>query len=322
MKNQTREEWLQERREYIGASDAASVVNGGRYGCALKLFNVKTGVKPDFDESEKAEFRRGRRLEGIAASYYEEVTGRKVFFSEQSFVPGKKHLRVSMDRIVYKTEDAETKKNPGYLEIKTVGRFSINSIKKNGLPEDYIIQLQFGLAVTKYKWGSYAIYCPETDELLHWDVDADKVLGEILLEKADDFYTLNVSCGIAPDRLPEGSRQCSGCPFEYSCWSSGATKSNAGVFDRPDLAGLAAKLAEVKGMESESSDAAEAIKAEILEAIKEQPGTYRAGGYEFKFTVNTSKRFQGDLLKKSNPDLYEKFRMDSTTKTLSKPKLI
>ena len=322
MKKQTREEWLLERREYIGASEAASVINAGKYGCALKLFNTKTGVIPDFDDSDKAEFRRGRRLENVAAAYYAEVTGRNVLMAVQQFVPGKKHLRVSMDRVVYKKEDLN-KTNPGYLEIKCVGRFSMNAIKKHGLPEDYLIQTQFGLAITGYSWGAFAVYSPETDELLHFDFQADKHLGNLLLEKADDFWFLNIALGIPPERLPEGSKQCGGCPYEYSCWNCGTVKETAiGVIERPDLAPLVARLAEVKGMSSEADDAAESLREEILAAIKEIPGNYVSGKYAFKFSANVTKRFSGDLLKKKDPALYESFRVESITKTLSKPKEI
>ncbi len=322
MKEQTRDEWLEERKTYIGASDAASVINAGKWGCALKLFNTKTGVAADFDDSERMEFRRGRRLEAIAANYYETETGRGVFLAARQHVPGKPHLAVSMDRIVFKKED-EDKKNPGYLEIKVLGRFSMAQVKKNGLPEDYIIQTQYGLSVMGYSWGAFAVYAPETDELLHFDFAADKALGSMLLEKADDFFSLNITCGIAPDRLPSGSKQCNGCPYEYSCWQGETVKETAvGIIERPDLAGLIAKFAEVKGMNSEATDAADELRDEIMTAIKEVPGTYRAGHYEFKFSATTQKRFSGDLLKKRNPSLYEECRQESIVKTLSKPKEI
>lgn len=320
MKIQTKEQWLEERKSYIGASDAASVINCGKWGCALSLFNTKTGVAPDYDNSDRAEFRRGKRLEGIVANYYEAETGRRVYFTQRQHVPGKNHLAVSMDRIVYKKED-EKEKNPGYLEIKVLGRWSMNAVKKDGLPEDYIVQTQYGMAVTGVKWGSFAIYSPETDELLHWDFEADRTLGEALLEKADDFFSLNISCGIAPDRLVEGARQCETCVYKFSCWAGVDVKPALdGINTRDDLEGLVAALAEARGMNSESEQAAEGLRDEIMAALNMQPGKYRAGKFEFEFKIAKQKRFKGELLKARDPKLYEELRVESETKTITKPK--
>lgn len=319
MKTQTREEWLKERKTYIGASDAASVINAGKWGCALKLYRDKTGSEKDFSDDDKQEFRRGKRLEGIAASYYEELTGRSVFFTARQHMPGKPHLAVSMDRQVFKKEDKD-KKNPGYLEIKTLGRWSFSSVKKNGLPEDYVVQLQYGMGIAGVTWGAYAIYCPETDELLHWDVSADKHLGNALLEKADDFWALNIGCEIEPDRLPEGSKACETCVYKFSCWSGGVIPESAGKVNRPDLESWAQRFAEVKGMSSETSDAEEALKEEFLEAVNGVPGVYQCGRYEVPFTIAKQKRFSGELLKKSQPETYEKFRVETEVKTIRKPK--
>lgn len=317
---QSYEAWLQERMGYIGCSEGADVLSAGRYGCATKLFNRLTGVPKDFDDGEKAEFRRGRRLEGAAASYYAEVTGRAVYVTTITRVPGKPHLALNADRLVFKELDKE-EKSPGYLELKVVGRFSMAKIKKEGLIDDYIIQLQQGCAIGGYSWGAYGIYCPETDELLHWDVDANEALGQMALERTDDFWHLNVQCGIPPEKFPEPMPACGGCAYKFSCWSGiNVKEALAGVIKRPDLESWAEKFAEIKGMGSETEQAEEALKAEFMNAVGGVPGLYHCGRFEVPFTITKQKRFSGELAKKKNPSFYEECRVESEVKTIRKPK--
>lgn len=316
---QTRAEWLEERKTYIGGSEAGKVVGVSRWGCPRSVAYEKLGIEKDFEEGEKAEFSRGNRLEGIASEFYQELTGREVRYTTRSHVRGKPHLAVSMDRLVFKKEDTK-RENPGYLEIKVQGRFPFLKTKKEGIGDDWTVQVQYGCAVKGLSWGSYAIYCPELDELLHFDVVADKALGETLLEKVDDFWNFHIECQVLPDPLPDDSKPCQGCAWAVTCRGSVPIPANAGFVSRPDLEALVAKFAEVKGMGSEVSDAEDEIKAEILEKIKETPGTYRAGKYEFSFKIAEQKRFSGEDFKKSNPELYEKFRKSTVVKTLNRPK--
>lgn len=215
--NQTYEEFVAARKNGLGGSDAASVVSKGTYGCARKLFYDKTDEPKNVDDSENKYFRRGRRLEGIAASYYEEKTGRETWTTTTFKVPGRPHLTVNVDRLVSRKADEAGSKEPGYLELKTVGLFSFKKIQKEGLPLDYVIQVQWGMAVAGVSWGSFGIYCPDEDELLHWDFEADKALGEALLEAGDDFWNINVQCRVMPDPLPEIRAACIYCPWNVTC---------------------------------------------------------------------------------------------------------
>lgn len=316
--HETEEEFRERRRKFVGGSDIAKVVGVSKWGCPRSVAYDKLGHPKDFDNSDKAEFRRGKRLEGIAASYYEEKTGREVRITVTAHYPGKPHLAVNYDRLVRKEKDGPW----GYLEIKVVGRWSMNLIKKEGLANDYVLQVQYGLGVKRDTWGSYAIYCPETDELLWWDVEADTGFGESLLEKADDFWNFHIELGILPDPLPEGAPQCEGCEWSLTCRGQVVLPASGGVMDRPDLESLLAKFAEVKGMGSEAEGAEEELKAEIREKIKDVPGTYRCGKYEFKFTVTSQNKFSSDLLKKKYPAIYEECRKETKVNTVYKPKEI
>lgn len=317
--NQTYEEFIAQRRKSVGGSDIGKVLGVSRWGCARSVCYDKIGTPKDFPDDDKAEFRRGHRLEGIASNYYEEVTGRSAYVTVRAAAKGRPHLAVNMDRLIYKEED-EKKENPGYLELKVVGRWSMNKIKKEGAPEDWLLQVQYGCAVKELSWGALGIYCPETDEFLQWDVEAHAALGETILEKADDFYTFNVECRLLPEPLPSGSQQCEGCAWALTCRGAVVVPASQGVISRPDLESLVAKFAEVKGMGTEAEDAAEGIREEILATTKGAPGTYQCGKWEFQITQTKTKRFNGEKFKKADPKAYESYREESITTTVKKPK--
>ncbi len=308
---QTREEFLAARKLFVGGSDIASVMNRGRYACARKLAYDKFDTPKDIDDSDKMEFRRGKRLEGIASDYYEQKTGREVRYTATAKVPGKPHLAVNIDRLVKKPNSEEW----GYLEIKVVGRNSWFKIKKEGLIDDYVLQLQYGMAVTTRPWGAYAIYCPDLDELMEWDVVADKDLGKLLLEAADDFWNLNIENRILPEQLPEDSPPCSGCAWSLTCRGKVAQTAGEKVIVRPDLEPLVEKFREIKGMQSESTDAADSLREEILEKIGRRAGSYQFGRFSATFTAVEQKRFNGEELKKRDPALYESLRKTSVVET-------
>lgn len=309
--SQTHEEFVAARKKFVGGSDIASVKNVGRYACSRRLGYDKLGYPKDVDDSDRMEFRRGHRLEGIAADYYTEKTGRETWFMPTVSVPGRPHLSVNIDRLV----KAEGKKGNGYLEIKVLSRHSWFKVKKEGLIEDYILQMQYGCAVAALEWGSYAIYSPDLDELMYFDVDADRELGEHLLEAADDWWNFHVGCRVLPDPLPEGSKQCFGCPWEITC--RGFVGQAAGdAIAKPDLEGVAAKMREVKGMEKEAGDAAEGLRDEIVEAIGRKPGNYLFGRFPATFTGIKRTTLDQAALAKDHPDIYKKYLKESVSETL------
>ena len=313
------EKFLAERKKYVGASDMASVLNIG-WGCSRKLFYDKTNVTPDYD-TDKDVFRRGRRLEAVAAGFYAEKTARKLDWAKPSIrAKESDFVAASPDRIIHHAGSEVSAKHfgkPGYLEIKVVGRESFFKIKKEGLPEDYIVQVQTGLACTELAWGSFAIYWADGDQLLFWDFEPDAALGKTLIERGDDFFTLHIEHGVMPEPLPEEAKPCSGCPWLRTCRGDAfAAAPSKEIISRPDLEPIVAKLAEVKGMSSEAGDAYDSLKDELLDAIKGAPGTYQAGKLSFSLTESKRESIDSKLLKQKHPEIAAECMKSSVTKTL------
>jgi putative phage-type endonuclease len=302
---ENRHEWLMERKKFLGASEIGAIVTDTKYGCPLKVYFSKKDVEPDFDDSNKDVFRRGRRLESVASCYYLEKTQRNLKATAPITHKEYPFLRVSPDRLVQK----ESGGTWAYLEIKVVGRGSLYNIKKNGLPPEYIIQMQAGLAFANLDWGSYCVYCPETDDLLYWDLEADKELGAHIIEKGVDFWNFHIEADCPPDPLPVGSKQCKECPYFKSCPNSKveAQEASSEEVSRNDLESVGEMLVRVREEKKLLEEEEDRLKNKILEEIKSIPGSYRCGKYLARYTQTESERFDSKALKAHDEILWKKF---------------
>src|SRR5689334_21210458 len=76
-----KQEWLEERRKFIGGSEAFQLLNQAQYGkgCARALAYDKLGIEPDYPEQmDDALLQRGTILEPLVAALYEDETGRRL----------------------------------------------------------------------------------------------------------------------------------------------------------------------------------------------------------------------------------------------------
>ena len=75
---------------------------------------------------------------------------------------------------------------------------------KEGLPESYILQMQFYLDVLGMEWGAYAILWPDGWRLEVFEVKRDEKLIKVILKKAKEFWKMVQDGKIdnMPDILP------------------------------------------------------------------------------------------------------------------------
>ena len=140
--------FAEERLTGIGGSDAASLFNIG-FGCRRRLWYQKTQTPEDFPREESDAMALGKALEPFFIEKYAQQAGRHIAsvgdFMAHAEIP---YLIVHVDAYVY--DDArftgqEDVHLPGVLEIKSCGRGAFYKYKREGLPEDYILQLQHTL---------------------------------------------------------------------------------------------------------------------------------------------------------------------------------
>lgn len=268
----TRAEFLAERKTMIGGSDASAVMNIG-YGCRRRLVLQKRGTEPDYPLNETAAMKRGTTMEPIIAGIYAETTGRKIWEASGAVRDGENSfLAVHVDRLIH---DLARLNDYGYLEIKCLGREMFQRVKRDGLPEDYILQVQHGLMCSGLQWGSYAVFWADGWELLWWDVPRDEAIITRLREQAIETWRM-VENGPLPERLLPDDRRCASCEYRRSCQGEAllAMAGDAADYQHdpdPRLAQLAADYLEAQRVASEAGELKEDCKAALLEALKERP---------------------------------------------------
>lgn len=181
-----KQQWLEARQKGIGGSDMPVVMGVSPFKTRHELWMEKTGAV--FDIPETPAMKRGKVLEPVAANLYSEATGRKlrnlqgpIHHKELGF------MLVDIDRHIVATDpDA----GPGVLEVKCPGLQVFTKCKREGLPDYYVIQLQHGLEVMGWNWGSFCVFNAERWEMLHFDMERDQELINIIRLSGLRFWEL------------------------------------------------------------------------------------------------------------------------------------
>jgi hypothetical protein len=218
----TDEEKLQEERATgIGSSDWGDVFDLEPFGCSLRLWNEKRRIKPDYEPSAQTKkyYRKGHALEPVIADEYESVTGRLMGESPGMLRhPDYPWMIVHMDRLTGEEMDYPQVR---YLEIKAPGYGNFKKIKKDGLPHEWILQLQSGIEIGRANnmdmiGGAYAVMHVDAWDLVKFDVQPDPELIQMIIDKGMEFWP-KVENGPAPEKKPVGDPRCTKCGYRMRC---------------------------------------------------------------------------------------------------------
>ena len=202
----SREEWLEERKNCIGGSDASAIVGMNPYKTNVDLWLEKTGQVILSDISDKNYVKYGTEAEEhLRALFALDYPNYKVHYVENNMIKNTKYpfLHASLDGWL---EDENGKK--GILEIKTTNILqSIQKEKWNGrVPNNYYIQILHYLLVTELDFAilkaqlktefSGEIYL----QTKHYYIDRTEVQDDIdYLLKAEEKFWKQVKSNTRPD---------------------------------------------------------------------------------------------------------------------------
>lgn len=180
-----RDEWLDERKSGIGASEAAIVLGLSPWKSPLALYAEKIGVPEPTEETEAMEW--GRRLERPIAEKFAETTGRLVELNDDLTIdrhPEFPFILATLDATQY----SEDRDGPGVLEIKTTNAARKREWIESGPPQFYLVQVQHQLCVTGRRWGSIAVLFGG-QEFAWFDVERnDAFIDEVLVPELRSFW--------------------------------------------------------------------------------------------------------------------------------------
>ena len=147
----TRDEWLEARRNSIGASEVAAVLGESPWASPLSVWYDKVHGG---QEADKDHLSFGLAMEDAIAGLYRRRTKRQVNALDPYTIEYHKDipwLSATFDRQVWKDS------RPGALELKHVSGFQTKKDEWSFAPPDYYVyQLQTQIAVGDFAWGSLA----------------------------------------------------------------------------------------------------------------------------------------------------------------------
>jgi putative phage-type endonuclease len=260
----TREQFLKDRRRYIGMSDLAAILGADEYKTALDVYNEKLGLVPAFEGNSQT--KRGLRLEDIAAKEYAETTGRKVqrrrtelLHPQHDFIRGHIDRRVVGDR------------RP--VEFKCPSRGMFYKMKRDGLPMSHIVQMQGYLWLDRAPVGDFAIFCADAWELLPFEVEAQPELFERIEHAAVVFWTEHVLKQVPPT------------PTKLDAPTIEFNKIAGEVIlrDDPEFIEAAQLFREAKQLEKDSETLIDLAKQRVKAAVSNQFGKYQGGGMRLAY---------------------------------------
>jgi putative phage-type endonuclease len=132
MKN--KQEWLRERKNYLGGTDLAAICGLNPYRTALDVYLEKTS--DDIAYETNAAMRWGNLLEDVVAKAYSEDTGRTIEIEPNTiYHPEYKFLGANIDRWADNKRRILECKTASFLKAKEWGDLGTDQI-----PESYLIQ--------------------------------------------------------------------------------------------------------------------------------------------------------------------------------------
>lgn len=190
-----REEWLQYRTQGIGGSDVSIIAGVNPFKSVHQLWLEKTGrIEPEETENEYAHF--GTLLEPIIRKEFMRRTGMKVrmknMLLQSSEYP---FMQANLDGVI--NENGEL----AIFEAKTASAYK-QEIWENGIPVEYMLQIQHYMAVTGAK-KTYIAALVGGNHFFWHEVRRDGELIEKIIAMEKYFWEHHVLGNIEP--VPDGS---------------------------------------------------------------------------------------------------------------------
>ena len=299
-----------DRRGYVGGSEIASVLNLDPYGCARRLWYLKTNTPPDREFRETGVMTVGKVMEDHIAALVSEKHGLQL--RRRAPVVGMPHEGAHLDRHIVATDE----RGPGVLEIKCVGTETFRRWQFDGVAQGYVLQLQWYMYVTGWKWGILAAWNREHLgdgglKLFHFAYDAD--LMQLVSERVDRFWH-TVEQRTAPPILEARDHRCDGCQFGVTCreeeWAN-----VGGEERRDDLVQLVDRYAEARELAKSAESLVDARRRELAAAVGDIETCF-AGDWKVTAKVQTARRVDVEKLRAEWPEVYESCTAESISRPL------
>lgn len=256
--------WLDHRRQGVGGSDMATILGINTYKTPYELWLEKTGREHPVDISGKWAVVKGNALEKELRKRFRDLHPEwEVYDGTDKSLVSRAHpcMIASLDGILY-----DETRGFGVLEIKTTsahrGQTDWHDTDGNlRIPDYYLTQVTFYLAVTGWTWGVVYADIGETEPVeIMFERDEDDI--KAVIDAAESF------CGYVERDEPPALASTDVDRVQQEEQPEGYEQVDDGEFDR--LAGLWQQF-------DDAEKAAKKSKAGIGDQLKKMVGDTRRG---------------------------------------------
>lgn len=294
-----RAEWLEARKQGIGASEVATVVGLNPWETPYQLWRKKLGI--DAPEPENKAMKRGHYCEDAVAQWWGAETGREIIAASKTdfmFVdPQHDFLRVSPDRTFWLPDEIRNDDNKGILECKTVN----GVVDREEIPHNWFCQLQMNLGVAGYKKGSLA-WMMHGFEFGYVDITFNEEFYNWLVDEVSRFWYDNILGKKEPD-----STSVKDVLIKYNRHVEGKT-----VEVSDEVFAAYTELKDVKRELAEIDERKSALEEKIKLAFGDAEAvTYNGDTLATWKAPKPSIKFDEKAFKADNPDVWTKYTKET-----------
>lgn len=173
-----RSQWLAQRRNGIGASEAAAVLGLSPWQSRYALWAEKTGlVEPVDDPAKEERFYAGKAMEPVIAKLFTRRTGIKVWRNTRNAIT--RHMQYPF---IFCTLDGETV-DGAVWEAKTADAWTAAKWR-DGVPEEIWIQVQHQMACANWPAAWVAVFRNLTVDAIHIERD-DEFIRDLIARESE-----------------------------------------------------------------------------------------------------------------------------------------
>lgn len=297
-KDLSREDWLKYRNKGIGGSDVAAICGISKYKSALELWMEKTGQIEHGESGEAAYW--GTMLEPIIRDEFVKRTSIKVRCLK-AILKHPKHsfMLANLDGVA---------KDPVYkdciFEAKTASAYKSEQWI-DGIPEEYMLQVQHYMAVTGYQ-RAYVAALIGGNTFVHKVIERDDELIDMIIKLEEHFW--NCVLTNTPPSI-DGSNGCT--ELLNRLYPIG--RSNHQIILPEEATSLITQYDIAKEREKEITE----TKDEAINKLKAMLGENETGIIGDRTVIwksLTIERFDSKKLQQELPDIYSKYLTPSTSR--------
>lgn len=287
----SKQEWLRERKNYLGGTDLAAICGLNPYRTALDVYLNKTS--DDITEETSPAMRWGNLLEDAVAKAYSEDTGYTIAIEPNTlYHPEYKFLGANIDRWVGNKEYVLECKTAGFTRGKEWGDLGTDQI-----PESYLVQVAYYAAICDVPKVDIAVLIGGQDFRIY-TYTRNKPLEDKIMKIGINFWHNHIEKRIPPK-----------CVNTRDTFNLFPQSNNKEILAQNDIIAKLEELKIAKMSEEQIQKTIEKLKVEIQEFMKDYDILIDNNGNVIATWKNTAPRSLFDLkrFKEEAKEMYLKY---------------